>query len=228
MATIALSRGRSKSLTAGMSTQDSKAVTEDFMRAMAEPARAAAPVAPVPVVDAPRKYRSRFFYRLPESTQEEVTRLKAATANSRRKASQTLEDVIQRRVDVYKDEFPSHVTKNIDKVREFFLTEINPLLLASSTGAAQAQDVVQKMLGITVDGAPYVHFDKLVRRAVLARMTKFISSYFKVDAKALSIEPVAQPKEVVFLNGQGQAISRNQSPVPGAVRNGKANRPHRP
>ncbi len=222
MAIVALSRGRSKSLTAGMSTDDSKAVTADFMRAMAEPVRAV--TTPAPVVDAPRKFRSRFFYRLPESTKEEVTRLKAATANSRRKASQTIEDVIQRRVDAYRDEFPDHVTQNIDKVREFFLNEINPLLLASSTGAAQAQDVIQKMLGITVDGAPYVHFDKLVRRAVQARMTKFISSFFKVDPKALIIETPTQPKEVVFLNGQGQAIPRNQSPVPGTVRNGKPNR----
>jgi len=222
MATIALSRGRSKSLTAGMSTEDSKAVTADFMRAMAEPVR---PVAtPAPAVDAPRKFRSRFFYRLPESTKEEVTRLKAATANSRRRASQTIEDVIQRRVDAYKDEFPDYVTKNIDKVREFFLNEINPLLLASSTGAAQAQDVIQKMLGITVDGAPYVHFDKLVRRAVQARMAKFIGSFFKVDPEALTVETPVQPKEVVFLNGQGHAIPRNQPPVPGTIRNGKSDR----
>lgn len=224
MATVALARGRSKSLTAGMSTADSNAVTADFMRAMAEPVRMVENPTAQPAPVAPRKFRSRFFYRLPETTEEEVARLKATTAGSRRKASETLEDVIQRRVNVYKDEFPSHVTQNIDKVREFFLNEINPLLLASSTGAAQAQDVLQKMLGINVDGAPYVHFDKLVRRAVQLRMAKFISSYFKVDVKELVQAPDASPKDVVFFNGQGQAISRDQSPVPRTVRNGKANR----
>lgn len=218
MATIALARGRSKNLsvpTAG--NADSAAVTADFIRAISNPV-VASQEAPL---ERPSKYRSRFFFRLPETPKEEVERLQAATANSRRKATETIDDIMRKRVDAYREEFPDSVSKNIDKVREFFLKEINPLIMASSTGAAQAQDIIQRLLGFTVDGAPYNHFDKLVRRAVQLRMTKFISSYFKVDQEKLLAQLTeSQPKDVLLLHGQGQEANRKRGskPVPGAVR----------
>lgn len=211
MTTVALSRGRSRKLTA---SEDSAAVTNDFVRAISEPIRSVPAPKPTPVE---RKFKSRFFFTLPESTAEEVERLKRAAATSRRRTTESLEEVIQRRVDSYKDEFTPSVAKGSDRVREFFLKEINPLIMASGVGSAQAKDVLQKMLGIEIDGQPYAHFDRLVRKAVQLRLAKFISEYFKVDLSELMQATDQHPKEVLFVNGQ-ETNQRGQSAVPGTLR----------
>src|SRR6185503_8756097 len=98
----------------------------------------------------------------------EIEQRKRQVEGSRRKA--TIEDTTGKRASLYKVELEPVVQENVDRVREFFLNEINPLLLAASLGAAQALDVTQTTLEASVDTGPYSYFESVLRKAAQVKL----------------------------------------------------------
>lgn len=141
---------------------------------------------------------------------EEIRKQKELASKSRRKVVDELEEDTATRVKTYNDELSQELRKNMVQVREFFLQELNPLILASSLGSAQARDVVQRLLNVNVDLEPYAHFDSLMRKAIKIKMRQFVSKFTKVtqaDLQAL----IEQQREVMLVNGQPTV--RNGKPV---------------
>lgn len=144
---------------------------------------------------------------------QEIARQRKLAENSRRKIVDELEEQTVSRLQRYSNELPPELRKHVDAVREFFLTEINPVLLASSLGAAQARDVVQRLLETNVDLEPYNYFDSLMRKAVKVKLRKFVSKFTKVTQQDLQAL-IEQQKEVLLVNGQPTARNRESISQP--------------
>lgn len=128
------------------------------------------------------RHKSRFFF-VPDADQLEIARRKKQVEGSRRKA--TIEDTTGKRASAYKIELEPVVQSNVDSVREFFLNEINPLLLAASLGAAQALEVTQTTLEASVDPGPYSYFEGMLRKAAQAKLDKFVAEYIGIHMDEL-------------------------------------------
>lgn len=138
--------------------------------------------------------------KLDPDVNREIEKQRRLAEQARRKVIDEIEEHTVSRVAAYEEELPPALRKNTDAVREFFLKEINPLILASSLGAAQARDVVQRLLQTNVDLDPYMYFDNLIRKAVKIKLQQFVSKYAKITRKDLSALVESQ-KEVVLLDG---------------------------
>lgn len=136
-----------------------------------------------------RKYKSRFFYTLQRVESEvaaNIERQKELTAASRR-IVQEVEEHTGSRVASYTPELQDMLHANVEEVREFFLRQINPLILASSLGAAQAKDVLEKMLNANIDPEPYQHFERMIRKAALAKLSRFVCEYLDLPLEDLRL-----------------------------------------
>lgn len=156
---------------------------------------------PLPVPEPVKKKRSRFFYKPTRSLFDEVQEHKAAT----RAPISTLEYVDQEteeRTEVYRSELPPVLAKNIEVVREFFLNEVDPLILGVQGGTAQALDVVQKTLNSAVDPLPFAQFERMVAHARLYKMASFITKYMKLPKTMVDdLMYAVQPKKEVMIIG---------------------------
>lgn len=136
----------------------------------------------VPDVAPKERHKSRFFF-VPNAVQLEIEQRKKQVEGSRRKVS--IEDTTGKRATLYKVELEPVVQTNVDRVREFFLNEINPLLLAASLGAAQALEVTQTTLEASVDPGPYSYFEGMLRKAAQAKLDKFVAEYIGIHMDEL-------------------------------------------
>lgn len=80
--------------------------------------------------------------------------------------------------EAYRKEFPTLVSDHLTKVREFFLREITPYLLACSNGLQDAQDILQ----VAFDESPQAEnlFSKIENAVGLAldiRILSFVKSF---------------------------------------------------
>lgn len=147
-----------------------------------------------------RKKRNRFFYKPTRSFSEDVAERKAST-----EPPSTLDYInqeVEDRTEAYRDQLPPSLSKNISTVREFFLNEIDPLVLGVQGGLAQAQDVVQKTLDSAVDPLPFAQFERMVAHARLYKMASFIAKYMKLPKTAIDdLLYAVQPKKEVMIVG---------------------------
>lgn len=159
--------------------------------------------------DPPPKRRSRFFYVPTDSIVEEVTERKQMTEPASGLESVNAE--VEKRVVSFSNELPPELQAHIEKVREFFVTEIAPKTLAVQGGTAQALDVVQRTINSAIDPSPFAQFERMVAQARLYKMASFVASYMGLpkSVEAALIESVTPKKEVVFmspdLNGERRA-----------------------
>lgn len=168
----------------------------------------AVPVAGSPASELPKKrHKSRFFF-VPNEIQLEIDMRKKQVEGSRRRT--TIQDETGKRASSYKVELEPVVQKNVDKVREFFLKEINPLLLAAQLGSAQAIDVTQTTLEAQVDHGPHSYFESILRKAAQAKLDKFVAEYIGIDigelrGKSDKPQPINSPRRD---EGAGQKQKR--------------------
>ncbi len=169
------------------------------------------------------RYRSRFFFHVSESFVEAVEKRKKTMAKT---GMEHVDDEITKRLAAYKVTMPKVMSVNIEKVREFFLTEIAPRTVSIGAGADQARDVVQRLLGSAIDGTQFSKFERMNAAAVDILMAKFIAKQFKLPAadaqRLLAIitpqVPVTVPVPLPTKEGQSDA------PPPYESRHAKAKR----
>ena len=128
-----------------------------------------------------RTRNSRFWFRI-ETTKEMVEVKKEVMV---KKALTNIDQEVESRLVGYRKELSPELKTNIEKVREFFLTEVAPLTLASSAGSIQSQQVVQRLLDSDVDSQIFARFDNMVNRAATLKMANFVASYFGLDSSSI-------------------------------------------
>lgn len=143
--------------------------------------------------------KSRFFSKPSLSFNEEAEERKKKFVP---RELEHIDKVVERRLTSYKEAMPKELNSHIKCVREFFLKEIAPLTLGSIAGTSQAQDIVQRMLGTSVDGSTFEKYDRMLRVGVNIAMARFIANYLNLPKSASNkllaeLEPKV-PKTVVF------------------------------
>lgn len=146
------------------------------------------------------------------SIERDIRKQQRKAKGARRKVIDELELDTEKRTGQYEGELSPALWDNVSKVREFFLSEINPLVFASSLGSAQARDVVQRVLQTNVDQEPYHYFDNLMRKAIRLKLQQFVAQYANVDSKDLA----NLVEKVVLLNEQPR--ERITKRVPRSIR----------
>ena len=137
-----------------------------------------------PVATARKTRTSRFWFTL-TSTEDFVKTRKAKLTNH---AKEHIDAEVEERLVGFREELAPELAAKIAQVREFFLTEVAPLTMASSGGAIQSREVVQRLLGTPVDEAIFSRFENMVNRAATLKMAAFVAKYFglaKEDIAAL-------------------------------------------
>ena len=127
---------------------------------------------------------SRFWIRVGKSPS--VDPLEAAKASVAPKKIEHVDQVVEDRLLTYRKEMPSILGSHIDLIREFFLTEIAPLTMASSGGALQSREVASRLLGTEIDSAIFSKFENMVSRAATLKMASFVIKYFDLPQESLS------------------------------------------
>jgi len=157
-----------------------------------------------PVVSERRsERRSEFFFRLSESFQQELDRRRKALAKKRvNPALVLLDQEVEERKKVYEQELPEGLQANIERVREFILTEVAPLMMAVQAGTKQAQEVIQRTLNTAIDERPLVQFELMTQSAGRMRMAKFITKYMGLDESVAEelLATVAPKKEMMIFH----------------------------
>lgn len=155
----------------------------------------------LPVPEPVKKKRNRFFYKPTRSFFEDVQDHKTISKS----VVSTLEHInneSEERADKYRTELPPVLSKNIESVREFFLHQIDPLILGVQGGTSQALDVVQKTLESAVDPTPFAQFERMVAHARLYKMAEFIVKYMKLPKSMVDdLMYAVQPKKEVMIIG---------------------------
>lgn len=125
---------------------------------------------------------SRFWFKL-ESTQSIVDQRKVKLAP---KEIEYIDAEVEGRLKTYRPQIGPLLQDNISIVREFFLTEIAPLTMASEGGTLQSKEVVQRLLDTEVDATLFSKFHTMVNKAANLKMAIFVASYFDLPESALS------------------------------------------
>jgi hypothetical protein len=125
---------------------------------------------------------SRFWFKL-ETLSEETERRKA---QFKPKELEHIDAEVTSRLKTFKKEMPVSLRGKIEEVREFFLTQISPLVIASSGGTIQAKDVAERMFKTEVDSAIFGRFDNMVNRAATIKVALFVLAYFDLPDEFLS------------------------------------------
>lgn len=188
---------------------------------------------PKPQLLPPSKLRrSRFFYSLPPTEDEQIAERKRLVAQ-KPKHDQDIESYLREMAASYKGTLPAQLEKSIDSVRQFFLDEINPLILGSLYGRAQAQSILVQALGQEVDvSTPNSKFERVMSRAIDTKMVNFMSTFFGVSKKELleAMQSEVPPREVLLLDPPKAQPTRpkpgSRQPVSNA--NGRQGRTQRP
>lgn len=144
--------------------------------------------------------KSRFFFKITESFEDEMSRRQRELEASRDPGMVSLDAEVDERRDRYIKELPPRLQRNIVNVREFFLKEIGPLTLAGSAGTTQAREVIQRTLNAPVNEQPFAQFERMLGAANTLKMARFITKYAGLnpgDAASL-LSSISPKREVVF------------------------------
>lgn len=146
-----------------------------------------------------KKHRSRFFFTLGSSTEEEV---KEKASKFKPKELVHIDAEIERRLKTYKAEVPDELAANIAVVRDFFLSKVSPKSLATGAGASQAREIVQRMIGSDIDSSQFDKFERMSAAAVNLSMARFIVNYYRLPksyvTKVLDAITPRPPSTITF------------------------------
>jgi len=136
-----------------------------------------------PKIKKPKGSRSSKFWFTMSTVEIEVEEQK------QKMLPQALEHIdanVAARLKKYKTELSPELKSNIETVREFFLTELAPLTIATNGGVTQAKEVVQRLLDTEVDPSLLDKFNNMANRAAVMRLALFVVEYFKLPKEHLS------------------------------------------
>jgi len=172
-------------------TQNPKVGSTSILDRLSNPAL---PVESIPV-QSKRKYRSSFFFRL-DGNPLEKERRKALTEKPEVPRS---ERALDERADKYKKELPASMDDKIREVREFMLSEINPLVLAAISGTEQAFNVLGKATGSEVERELQRKVQTMLQKGINIRLSRFIAEYLGLRQKdAATLLERSPPANIVF------------------------------
>jgi hypothetical protein len=125
---------------------------------------------------------SKFWFKL-ETTNSIVEDRKYRLAP---KEVEYIDAEVEGRLKSYRPQIGPMLQGNISVVREFFLTEIAPLTMASEGGTLQSKEVVQRLLDTEVDATLFSKFHTMVNKAANLKMAIFVASYFGLPESSIS------------------------------------------
>lgn len=148
--------------------------------------------------------RSRFFFRLSDRiVSEEDQRI--AEISKKKEIPQSDREIIERSK-TYAKELPDAMLPMVDKVREFFLHELAPRMMAAGAGIVQAESVVEVITGTEVNESTGHAFRQMLSIASNIRMSRMVAEFMGLserDAQTL-LERISPTKEVIFMNPDPQ------------------------
>lgn len=118
--------------------------------------------------------KSRFWFKL-ESLKATTEKRKVAFA---KKVLEHADHEVENRFKTYNKEIPKELKANMATVREFFLSNVAPLTLATTGGTDQAHKVIKRLIKADVDTALLSKFENMANRAATVKMALFVLSYF--------------------------------------------------
>lgn len=149
---------------------------DSVQASIAEQLSRAARPAPALKHDKPVGRRSKFWFTVGGPSAEEQRQ-----AQFDKPLPVPVDQEIVIRAAKYQKALPKQLDSQIHKVREFFLQEVAPLLVAGSTGALQAREVMTKALGSDVDDSTEFFFNQMMSKAVNLKLCKFVAELFQLD-----------------------------------------------
>jgi len=150
------------------------------------------------------KKKSKFFFRVTESFEEEMARRQKDLEDSRDPGLVNLDAEVDLRKEKYSKELPPKLQRNIVAVREFFLKEIGPLSLAAGAGSIQAREVMQRTLNAPVGEQAFAQFERMLNSANTIKMARFITKYtgLSINEAPSLVASIAPKKEAYFFPNQ--------------------------
>jgi hypothetical protein len=145
------------------------------------------------------KHKSRFFYRPTKSFDAQVEKLKTESVQEQSEL-EFIDEMVRKRTEKYKAQLPPTIGKQIDKVREFLLRDIQPLVFAAQAGLTQAHMVSQATIEGEIDTTHFSQFERMVSKAVTMKIATFITNYFGLPrAKAEELVNSLNPNKQIMV-----------------------------
>lgn len=166
-----------------------------------------------------RRENNPFFYYRTESFAEAVGIQKAAV-EPQKQAMQHIDQEVEDRLKSYEKELSTTLEQNIEKVREFFLKEIDPLSLGIQGGTAQVHALMTRIFPDGIDTEQFVQFVHMAKQARKIKMANFITGYMGLelsDAERI-IDSLTPKKEVLMIGPNADERIAQQPPEQGPVR----------
>jgi hypothetical protein len=163
-----------------------------------------------------RRAANPFFYYRTQSFSEAVGEQKA-TVEPQKTAMEHIDQEVEDRLKTYERELSASLEKNIAAVREFFLTEIDPLSLGIQGGTAQVHSLMTRIFPDGIDTEQFMQFVHMAKQARKIKMANFIAGYMNLDpADAERIADTLTPKKEVMIIGPNadERISQQQPQEP--------------
>jgi hypothetical protein len=142
-----------------------------------------------------------FFYYRTESFAEAVG-IQKATVEPQKQAMQHIDQEVEDRLKTYEKELSASLEGNIEKVREFFLKEVDPLSLGIQGGTAQVHSLMTRLFPDGIDTEQFVQFVHMAKQARKIKMANFITGYMGLElSDAERIMDSLTPKKEVLMIG---------------------------
>jgi hypothetical protein len=166
-----------------------------------------------------RRENNPFFYYRTESFAEAVG-IQKASVEPQKQAMQHIDQEVEDRLKTYEKELSTALEKNIEKVREFFLKEIDPLSLGIQGGTAQVHSLMTRIFPDGIDTEQFVQFVHMAKQARKIKMANFITSYMGLalsDAERI-VDSLTPKKEVLMIGPNAEERIAQQQPQEEPVR----------
>lgn len=162
-----------------------------------------------------RRESNPFFYYRTESFAEAVG-IQKATVEPQKQAMQHIDQEVEDRLKTYEKELSASLEENIEKVREFFLKDIDPLSLGIQGGTAQVHSLMTRIFPDGIDTEQFVQFVHMAKQARKIKMANFITGYMGLelsDAERI-IDSLTPKKEVLMIgpNADERIAQQQQQP----------------
>jgi hypothetical protein len=159
-----------------------------------------------------RRDKNPFFYFRTKSFTEDLEDHKEV-AEPQRVAMEHIDAEVERRLKTYEKELSSSLEKNIEAVREFFLTEVDPLSLGIQGGTAQVQSLMARIFPDGIDTEQFHQFVHMAKQARKIKMANFIANYMGLDiSEAERIADSLTPRKEVMVIGPTPDERMQQQP----------------
>jgi len=126
----------------------------------------------------------------------------------RRKSQEASNAHILKRIQTYRDELPTLMEDKVVLVREFFLTEIVPLVIAAQTGFEDGHEILKEATGDEPESRVYAKaLNEFLFEACLAKLFVFVGKYADLSSEELQYYFMLYVSKVLP-GGSGDELSK--------------------